>query len=588
MSTSLTLPCVRFVRQVSGGCARSKYSYQAMQTDLLAALKLAPWRAARCTLEEVSTVTNKVTQTDRVVDGDTGLVVKQSTYTAFLDDRYDAYKQGGDANTTDATMCGYAGMVAYRFTLPSGNNVSISSIKLRLAAARYLRSGLRIAVVGSSAATPSADWAIIRGEASGEIVSPSTPAQDVVGVSSWGFLGQPNAATLMQSLARDGEIEFKASDFASAFSGLHLYAYLWVYVSIEDYEDFWELYEAGTPRYYSIEGSATLTPAACTVVFSGEVSPPADVWETAIGKAYYGAWHFGGTADLAAWDQGECAAADASTYLAAQNAAFGNFLMMRSFEAGVIMDTGGTDEDADMSANLRLCHFGSFLRKDCLSAAVNMSYVADVPWGDVGVFAINPSVLKMVDKTGGSSRKVFANDGGGLTESLGYSLTPCAAINPVTHPQAGAAALRAFAYLALRSTVRIAPNAGGTLPFYTRLKVNGSADPAFTINVWRTSSPDALGYLRIVALAALMSHADLYVATPPRTVSATIKGTGELTQDYTLNATADYLGCIEYAGQEIAVPKVGYGDVLILSPRIGLFPSYDVTQTFTPTSVQLR
>lgn len=587
MSTStLNLPCTRFVRQVSGGCARSKYSFQAMQTDLLDELKRAPWRAARCALEEVSTVTNKVTQTDRIIDEESGLVIKQSSYTAFLDDRYDAFKQGGDANTTDATMCGYAGMVAYRFTLPTGNSVSISSIKLRLAASRYLRSGLRVAVVGSASATPSADWATIRGEVSGEIVSPSTPAQDVVGVSSWGFLGQQNAATLMQSLARDGEIEFKATDFASAFSGLHLYTYLWVYVSVEDYEDFWDLYEARTPRYYSIEGSATLVPTACTVVFAGTVSPIADVWESAMGDAYYGAWHFGGTADLAAWDAGECASGDASTYLAAQETAFGNFLKMRSFEAGVVIDSGD-DTYASGSANLRLHHFAEFLRKDCFSAAVNMDASVDVPWGDVGIFAVNPSILKMVAKTGDSSKKVFANDGGALSESLGLSLSRLSS-NPITHPQPSAATLKSFAYLAFRSTVRIAPNAAGAVPFYTRLKINGSADPSFGINVWRTSSPDALGYFRVVILSALMSHADLYMPTPPRSVSATIKGTGTLTEDYTLSATADFLGCIESAGQEIAVPRVAYGDILILSPRFGLYPSDEQTATFTPTSVQLR
>ena len=66
--SELNLPFVRFVKQVSNGMARTKYSYLAMQTDLLADLQRASWRLATCPNNTVTTVPNKVAQTDAVVD----------------------------------------------------------------------------------------------------------------------------------------------------------------------------------------------------------------------------------------------------------------------------------------------------------------------------------------------------------------------------------------------------------------------------------------------------------------------------------------------------------------------------------------
>ena len=601
MSTStLTLPCTRFVRQVSGGCARSKYSFQAMQTDLLDELKRVPWQSAKCPLEEVTTVTNKVTQTDRVIDEQTGQIVKQSTYTAFIDDRYDAYKQGGDANTADATMCGYMGMVAYYFRMPSGNSVPVTSIKLRLAASRYLRSGLRVVVAGTSAGRPDTSWANVRGEYSGAIRSASTPAQGVVGVSSWGFLGQPDAGTLVESRARDGELELKASDFPY-ISELHSYSGFFVYVSIEDPEDYWDLYEARTPRYYSIEGSATLVPAACTVTFSGEVSAPAASSVTAIGNAYHGAWHFGGTSDLAAWDTGECSSGDATTYLAAQNTAFGNFLKMRSFESGMMLDTG----NGGIGAVHRLMRFRDFPRKDCFSGAVPLTNGAFVPIADLGVFAVNPSILKMVDKPGDSSKKVFGNDGGALGESVGFCLWEPGTGNAHTtsvKPAAYGDKASTFKYLRFRSTVRLVP---GGLACYTRMAVQMTKVVelgyaffgTWKINIWRTHSPDALGYFRLVALSALLSHQELFAEAPGGSVSATIAGTGEVTGDYNLAADAQFLGTVDVPGNngdtstvEIPVPKLVGGDMLIFAPALlDVYPAMqNFDETVTIDSVTLR
>lgn len=268
--TELNLPFIRYVKQVSNGIARTKYSYLAMQDDLLEELKKSTWKLATCATNTISTVTNKVTQSDAVYDED-GNIVKPSSFTSFIDDRYDAFKQGGDANTSNATFCGYAGMVAYRFNLPTNQTSNISEIALKFQAARYLRSGLKVVVVLNNIATPSNEWDVIRGEASSTsgqkiVASPSVESQ-ADGVKSWGFLSQ-NVPTLVDSRASEGTFTFDATTYPDIGTSTR-FTYMWVYVSIEDYTDHWTYYDASTPRYYSIEGSATLVASKCSVKFAG-------------------------------------------------------------------------------------------------------------------------------------------------------------------------------------------------------------------------------------------------------------------------------------------------------------------------------
>ena len=274
--TELNLPFVRYVKQVSNGMARSKYSYLAMQDDLLKELQNGTWKLATCATNNITTVTNKVTKTDEVRDED-GNITKPSSYTAYIDDRYDAYKQGGDANSTNATLCGYAGMVAYRFKLPTNYSSNIQEIKLKFSAARYLRSGLKVVAVLTNDSEPSNDWGIIRGTAtstSSNVIAASTSdSSEATGVKSWGFLSQ-DVPTLMDSRASEGTLVFDTEDYPQIGTSTR-YAYMWVYVSIEDYTDYWVYYDDTTPRFYSIEGSATLVASMSSVVFSGaETSVP--------------------------------------------------------------------------------------------------------------------------------------------------------------------------------------------------------------------------------------------------------------------------------------------------------------------------
>lgn len=242
---------------------------------MLSLLKTANWKLATCSNNYVTTVPNKVTQTDGERDED-GVLIKPPSFTSYLDDRYDAFKQGGDADVTTATFCGYAGLVAYRFTLPSDYSSTIEKITLKFSTARYLRSGLRVSVVLSNSVEPSDEWDVIRGDAqsttSNVIVCSPHEESEADGVASWGLLSQ-DVPTLMDSRASEGDFIIASSDFPQIATS-EKFQYMWVYVSIEDYTDYWTYYNATEPRYYSIEGSATLVPSRCSISFSGSEEKP--------------------------------------------------------------------------------------------------------------------------------------------------------------------------------------------------------------------------------------------------------------------------------------------------------------------------
>ena len=588
MST-LNLPYRRFVRQVSNGYARTKYSYLAMQSDLLAALKIAQWREARCAVNEVTTVPNKVTATDAETDEE-GNIVSPSTFSAFIDDRYDAFKQGGDAVPSEATMCGYAGMVAYRYELPSGYTSDISRVSLRFAAARYLRSGLRVAVVLSNVSTPSDDWTTIRGDGAGAIVTPHSAA-NVIGVSSWGFLGQPDAETLLESRARDAELVFDASDYAALGTSTR-YSYMWVYVSLEDYEDYWELYDGKTPRYYSIEGSAALTGAVCAVTFDGSVSAATTTWRHALYAAGSGLLDLTTLTSAesytegVSWEQKE----------QAQREAFGNLLGLTSWESYLITDTTPASDAPAVSGMTvatndsghahvpRLMRFEEFPRKDLLGELPD-SPGSYVELADMGVFAVAPAVYELSVESG-SGRK-WANAGCGRPNGIGYAIETVAgggmteSCHMLYRSDEGAFALQPphkVAMLHFKSTARVVP---GGRSAYTRLSIGGSvsgtAGVEARINIWRSTSADMLGQWHNQAVAALLSHQQMFTGSS-RTVNATVNGTGTRVTDVKIKVAAELLCAIPVpvSGTEVSVDlsasELHPGDVLIFCPRVDLIP----------------
>lgn len=175
----------------------------------------------------------------------------------------------------EATMCGYAGMAAYRFKLPSNQSSNISQVSLSFQRSRYLRSGLRVCLQLSDSDSPSQLWSTIRGDDSGSIVSQHEDGVEE-GVKSWGAFSQ-HYGTLLESQASDGTLVFTSADFPTLGTTTR-YKYLYVYVSVEDYEDWWPLYDATTPRYYSIEGSAQMVGAVCEVTFAGDETSEDDFY----------------------------------------------------------------------------------------------------------------------------------------------------------------------------------------------------------------------------------------------------------------------------------------------------------------------
>ena len=269
--TTIKLPYIRYVRQVSNGTARSKYSFLAMMRENAAALETATWTQAK-SINPTLTV-NQLTRTDGVLNQDTGEYITPPTFTAYLDDHYDCYCQAGDAVKTKAVMCGYAGIVAYRFTLPVENAGAIDHLSLRIQRDRYLRSGVKVVAVLSNSETPSDDWSVIRGTAAGSIASTSTSASAEGGVSSYGFLGQPDIAYLLQGRAGEDTLTFDAEHFPTLASAAS-YTYLYIYMAPEDLAGSWQWYSETEQRSYYIEGSAMLVPSDTNFTFVTQAVPP--------------------------------------------------------------------------------------------------------------------------------------------------------------------------------------------------------------------------------------------------------------------------------------------------------------------------
>ena len=282
---TVKLPFIRFVKRVSNGASLSKYGYIGMMDQNADLIQSAPWVLAQSP-NSVTLTTNQLTKTDGIFDSTTGAWTTQPTYTAYMADTYDCFKQAGDAVARNATMCGYAGCVAYRFKLPTSETANaLNSISLALQRDRYLRAGMRVGLALSDSDTPSDDWSVVRGEATGCVRSESTaPAEGVVGVASFGFLGQPDVPYLTASRAASGVLEL---DTSTAFSAAASFQYLYLYITLEDPSGYWNLYKEDEQRQYYIEGSAMLVADNCSFTFA---NAPATATPTEYEVGYYTPW----------------------------------------------------------------------------------------------------------------------------------------------------------------------------------------------------------------------------------------------------------------------------------------------------------
>ena len=235
-STTHNLPFKRFVAQVSTGTSRPKSSFIALMAENLEALKKCPWREAA----DVADVA--------LVKHNFGLVT-------HFDDGYDAYKMTGAWTSASQTEIAFAGMAAYRFKIPdAAAEVALSSISLPISRDRFLKGGVHLAVALSDDDHPSSDWDVVRGTGS---ISASAQLANT-------------AEYLTAAQPADGYVTLAAADFSAlAETG---YDYLWVYVTLEDYTDWWDKYTADEDRRYAIEGSAMLVGCSSTATFASAVA----------------------------------------------------------------------------------------------------------------------------------------------------------------------------------------------------------------------------------------------------------------------------------------------------------------------------
>jgi len=238
-STTLKLPYKRFVAQVSTGAPRSKSTYLALMAENLEALKDCPWREA--------------------ADVPVSLADHDFTKASHFSDACDAFKMTGNYDSSANTEVAYAGMAAYRFKVPEAattRSIALSSISLPISRDRFLRSGVHVGVELSDSETPSGDWATVRG--AGDLAQ--------TGLSQ---------ATAEYLLAGDVGNDTLTVDLSGITGSGNPQPYLWVYLTLEDYTDAWEMYDAKEKRLYAIEGSAMLVGGSAVATFAAAVEPDA-------------------------------------------------------------------------------------------------------------------------------------------------------------------------------------------------------------------------------------------------------------------------------------------------------------------------
>lgn len=287
----MMLPFERFVRQVSNGVSASCHGHIGMMNKNAASIISTPWKRAVCDKDGVSLTVAQISRTDGVFDVESGAWSREPTYTAWFDDKYDAFAQGGDGVITAELMCGYLGCVAYRFTLPTKNKSALTKASIAVQRDRFLRAGVKISVEVSDRETPSDDWY--------GVIHPSSASNDViyctgseqaesgtVGVSSWGFIGQKDVPYLTKSRAAMDVLEFD-NNSVDARNLTAVKKYLYVYITLEDPSSYWEMYDESDKRLYNIEGSAMLVHSVCDFVFESDDSGFLDESGYAAIKRFY-------------------------------------------------------------------------------------------------------------------------------------------------------------------------------------------------------------------------------------------------------------------------------------------------------------
>jgi hypothetical protein len=555
----MQLPYTRFVKQVSNGGSFSRYGYIEMMQRNAAALETAKWHEARCSPDAVSLTVGQITRTDGVANEDSGEWTTKPTYTTWLDDRYDVFAQAGDGVQRAGTMCGYAGCVAYRFTLPTTARSVMQSFTLGVQRDRYLRAGVRISMLASDDASPDGfSWSQIR---SGNLVTPSTAAAaDIVSVSSWGFLGQPDTPYLLASRATEGKWSLGSPTDGTVSAAIDTSkAYLWVFLTLEDPAAFWEMYNGREMRYYYIEGSAKLVPSLCEFTFAySETQPPTETWFDAnVGISTVR----GGV--IAEW------VSDLDTLggVALLGGISGMAVSYTSLPNGVAVVDSLMHNSIRSSLMLPSADFGkaaSYLPVESFGTFGNLPYTGYTN----GIFLLMRNTVSSAPLPG---------------QNAGYGET--VRWNDSTHVLEANATFQAF----FGFVSAIVPACRRS---YSRLRFRASSHSMYctrckaSINVWLSRSPDCAGAFANVAFGALAKQPAFFTgAKSSLSGSATVTLSGGSPATVSVEAAATLIGSFDVSnfalysnrpvsgsdtGDEIVLDGLSLspGDVLIFAPRL--------------------
>lgn len=242
MATTHMLPYSRFVAQVNTGTPEAKANYKALAQRNALAIQECPWR-------EVTDETVKPS------------LVQHEFTAVFDDDRFDAFCMTGSYDASVNTEIAYAGMVAYRFALPQAylsGSAHLASASIMLSRDRFLLPGLRVAAALSDSATPSTAWDVVRGDADGCVKLSAQLANTADRITA------AEQATGAVTLDLDG-LDASAKC-----------AYLWVYLTVEDYTATWTWYSSTQHRLYAIEGSGMIVAQSSSITFSADVAADSD------------------------------------------------------------------------------------------------------------------------------------------------------------------------------------------------------------------------------------------------------------------------------------------------------------------------
>lgn len=240
------LPYKRYVAQVSSGAPQLKSNWVEMMSANLEALTAPQWREA--------------------ADVAASLADHDFTAATHFNDAYDAFKMSGNYDSSAMTEVAYAGMAAYRFTLPAdyvSGSANITSVAVPVYRDRFCKGGVRVAVAFGGESPSFITWGVARGEGS------DVPAKTAM-------MSQAEVPYLTASTAADDVAEFTVPAIANKSR------YLWVVVTLEDYTDRWVMYNKREERLYAVEGSARLAGERMAVTFDSDVTADGPAHEFAV------------------------------------------------------------------------------------------------------------------------------------------------------------------------------------------------------------------------------------------------------------------------------------------------------------------